>query len=55
MNSDYHTVLVENGQEKFTIHKQYKIIRKIGSGSYGSVCSAVNTNTNEGKLNLYWI
>jgi mitogen-activated protein kinase 7 len=48
-SDDFYTVTIENSQEKFTIHKQYKIIRKVGAGSYGSVCSALNVNTNEGK------
>lgn len=48
-SDDFYTVSIENSQEKFTIHKQYKIIRKVGSGSYGSVCSALNVNTNEGN------
>ena len=46
--TDFYTIELENGSERFTIQKKYKIIRKIGSGSYGSVCSAVNTDTNEG-------
>ncbi|OBZ89617.1 Mitogen-activated protein kinase 1 [Choanephora cucurbitarum] len=45
--TDFYTIELENGSERFTIQKKYKIIRKIGSGSYGSVCSAVNTDTNE--------
>lgn len=49
-SDDFYTVTIENSQEKFTIHKQYKIIRKVGAGSYGSVCSALNVNTNEGKI-----
>ena len=48
LSDDYYTVSVDNGPEKFTINKQYKVIRKIGSGSYGSVCSAINVQTNEG-------
>ncbi|KAI9469832.1 MAG: kinase-like domain-containing protein, partial [Benjaminiella poitrasii] len=44
---DYQTVAIEGGSEKFTINKKYRIIRKIGSGSYGTVCSAINVNTNE--------
>jgi mitogen-activated protein kinase 7 len=47
---DYYSVSVNNEAEKFTINKQYKIIQKIGSGSYGSVCSALNVNTNEGMV-----
>ncbi|KAI8639557.1 kinase-like domain-containing protein [Parasitella parasitica] len=47
LSDDYYTVSIENGSEKFTIKKQYKVIRKIGSGSYGSVCSAINVQTNE--------
>lgn len=47
---DFYTVTIDNSHEKFTISKQYKIIRKVGSGSYGSVCSALDVNTNEGKL-----
>ncbi|KAI9361898.1 kinase-like domain-containing protein [Pilaira anomala] len=46
-SDDFYTVTIENSQEKFTISKQYKIIRKVGAGSYGSVCSALNVNTNE--------
>lgn len=45
---NYYSVTVNNEGETFTIKKQYKIIRKIGSGSYGSVCSALNVQTNEG-------
>lgn len=48
LTDDYYTVSVDNGPEKFTINKQYKVIRKIGSGSYGSVCSALDVQTNEG-------
>lgn len=48
---DFYSVTIENSQEKFVIQKNYKIIRKVGSGSYGSVCSAINVNTNEGKRN----
>ncbi|CAO3642064.1 unnamed protein product [Mucor fragilis] len=47
LTDDYYTVSVDNGPEKFTINKQYKVIRKIGSGSYGSVCSALDVQTNE--------
>lgn len=46
---EFYSVTIENSQEKFVIPKNYKIIRKVGSGSYGSVCSAINVNTNEGK------
>lgn len=47
LSDDYYTVSIDNGPEKFTINKQYKVIRKIGSGSYGSVCSALDVQTNE--------
>ncbi|CEP08001.1 hypothetical protein [Parasitella parasitica] len=47
LSDNYYTVFIENGSEKFTINKQYKVIRKIGCGSYGSVCSAINVQTNE--------
>ncbi|KAI8891481.1 Pkinase-domain-containing protein [Backusella circina FSU 941] len=46
-SDNFYTVSIENTQESFTISKQYKLIRKVGSGSYGSVCSALNLNTNE--------
>ncbi|CEI94839.1 hypothetical protein G6F70_003165 [Rhizopus microsporus] len=46
--NDFYTVTIDSSNnETFTIHKQYKIIRKVGAGSYGSVCSALNVNTNE--------
>jgi mitogen-activated protein kinase 7 len=48
-SDNFYTVSIENTQEHFTISKQYKLIRKVGSGSYGSVCSALNLNTNEGN------
>ncbi|KAI8971734.1 kinase-like domain-containing protein [Mycotypha africana] len=44
---DYYTVIINNQSEKFTISKRFRIIREVGSGSYGSVCSAINVNTNE--------
>lgn len=47
--NDFYTVTIDTNNETFTINKQYKIIRKVGAGSYGSVCSALNVNTNEGK------
>ncbi|CAO3678614.1 unnamed protein product [Rhizopus stolonifer] len=45
--NDFYTVTIDANNETFTINKQYKIIRKVGAGSYGSVCSALNVNTNE--------
>ncbi|KAG1052369.1 hypothetical protein G6F46_006899 [Rhizopus delemar] len=45
--NDFYTVTIDTNNETFTINKQYKIIRKVGAGSYGSVCSALNVNTNE--------
>lgn len=47
---EWYTVALEGSNETFTIRKNYKIIRKIGSGSYGSVCSAVQLDTNEGTV-----
>lgn len=49
---DYHTISIENESETFTLQNKYKIIRKIGSGSYGSVISAINVTTNEGNKKL---
>ncbi|KAF7731010.1 Mitogen-activated protein kinase [Apophysomyces ossiformis] len=47
MTEQYYTVALENGRETFTIDRKYKIIRKVGSGSYGTVCSAIHVDTNE--------
>ena len=35
------------GGNKFTVDKKYKLLRAIGHGAYGFVCSAENTQTNE--------
>ena len=32
---------------KFTVHSKYKLLRAIGHGAYGFVCSAQNNQTNE--------
>ena len=45
----HYAVELEGGREQFTIERNYKIIRKVGSGSYGTVCSAIELDTNEGK------
>jgi hypothetical protein len=47
---NYHIVSLEGGNESFIIDKRYRIIRKVGSGSYGSVCSAINTASKEGTV-----
>ncbi|CAO3581554.1 unnamed protein product [Absidia cylindrospora] len=44
---NYHIVSLEGGNENFIIDKRYSILRKVGSGSYGSVCSAINTESKE--------
>ncbi|CDS09893.1 hypothetical protein LRAMOSA02570 [Lichtheimia ramosa] len=41
------TVSLEGGRETFTVEKKYKIIRRVGSGSYGTVCSAIELATND--------
>jgi len=35
------------GDNRFTVHQKYKLLRAIGHGAYGFVCSAENTETNE--------
>ena len=35
------------GGTKFTVHQKYKLLRAIGHGAYGFVCSAENTVTKE--------
>eukprot|EP01083_Nonionella_stella_P081987 226172_1 len=35
------------GGTKFIVRKKYKVLRAIGHGAYGFVCSAQNTETNE--------
>jgi len=35
------------GSTKFTVHKKYRLLRAIGHGAYGFVCSAENTETGE--------
>ncbi|KAG0181461.1 Mitogen-activated protein kinase [Apophysomyces sp. BC1021] len=47
MSDQYYTVALEHGRETFTIDRKYRIIRKVGSGSYGTVCSAIQVETNE--------
>ncbi|KAL0088215.1 mitogen-activated protein kinase MPS1 [Phycomyces blakesleeanus] len=47
ISDQYYSVAIEGGQETFTIDKKYRIIRKVGSGSYGTVCSAIHVETNE--------
>ncbi|KAI9320619.1 kinase-like domain-containing protein [Dichotomocladium elegans] len=42
----HYAVALGGGCEIFTIEKKYKIIRKIGSGAYGTVCSAIDLTTN---------
>lgn len=44
----YYTVALHGGREQFTIDTKYKIIRKVGSGSYGIVCSAIDLTNNNG-------
>ncbi|KAI8996949.1 kinase-like domain-containing protein [Pilobolus umbonatus] len=44
---DFHTVVVDSSQETFTVNNRYKIISKLGAGSYGSVCDAQDLHTNE--------
>ncbi|KAG2222520.1 hypothetical protein INT45_012834, partial [Circinella minor] len=36
----HYSVAIEGGPEVFTIDTRYRIVRKVGSGSYGTVCSA---------------
>ncbi|KAG0164184.1 Mitogen-activated protein kinase [Apophysomyces sp. BC1034] len=36
----HYTVQIEGTPETLTIHPRYRIIRKVGSGAYGTVCSA---------------
>ncbi|KAL0485260.1 extracellular signal-regulated kinase [Acrasis kona] len=43
--NELHTI--EFNDETFTIPRKYKLERIMGQGSYGLVCSAVNTLTNE--------
>ncbi|KAI8138377.1 kinase-like domain-containing protein [Fennellomyces sp. T-0311] len=38
--SPHYSVAIEGGPEIFTIDTRYRIVRKVGSGSYGTVCSA---------------
>lgn len=40
--TNYVTVPIskDNKEETFTVHERYRIIRKVGSGAYGTVCSA---------------
>ncbi|KAI9271232.1 CMGC/MAPK/ERK protein kinase [Helicostylum pulchrum] len=40
--ANYVTVPIskDSNPETFTVHERYRIIRKVGSGSYGTVCSA---------------
>lgn len=40
--ANYVTVPIskDNDKETFTVNARYRIIRKVGSGSYGTVCSA---------------
>ncbi|CAO3616267.1 unnamed protein product [Cunninghamella echinulata] len=45
--TNYHTESLEGGNELFIIDNRYKVIRKVGSGSYGTVCSAINTESKE--------
>ncbi|KAI9322573.1 kinase-like domain-containing protein, partial [Dichotomocladium elegans] len=47
IDDTHYTVALEGGRELFTIEKNYKIIRKVGSGSYGTVCSAIELDTND--------
>ena len=35
------------GGTKFTVHQKYKLLRAIGHGAYGFVCSAENSETKE--------
>ena len=35
------------GANKFTVHSKYKLLRAIGHGAYGIVCSAESTQTKE--------
>ena len=35
------------GGNKFTVHSKYKLLRAIGHGAYGIVCSAESTQTKE--------
>ncbi|KAI7862613.1 kinase-like domain-containing protein [Spinellus fusiger] len=46
-SDQYYSVPIEGGQDIFTISRKYRIIRKVGSGSYGTVCSAIHVDTNE--------
>lgn len=38
--SRHYSVAIDGGPEVFTIDTRYRIVRKVGSGSYGTVCSA---------------
>ena len=38
--SPHYSVAIEGGPDIFTIDTRYRIVRKVGSGSYGTVCSA---------------
>src|SRR4051812_5577285 len=41
----YHAFQVD--KQQFVVNAKYHIIRPVGSGAYGIVCSALNTKTNE--------
>lgn len=38
--SRHYTVAIDGGSETFTIDRRYRIVRRVGSGAYGTVCSA---------------
>ncbi|KAG2183475.1 hypothetical protein INT43_006481, partial [Umbelopsis isabellina] len=43
----YHEIEIDRGNETFSIRNKYRFVRKIGSGSYGTVCSVVDMQTGE--------
>ncbi|KAI8145854.1 kinase-like domain-containing protein, partial [Fennellomyces sp. T-0311] len=47
IDDTHYAVALEGGREVFTIERNYKIIRKVGSGSYGTVCSAIELGSND--------
>ena len=52
IDDTHYAVALEGGREVFTIERNYKIIRKVGSGSYGTVCSAIELGSNDGNKKL---
>ncbi|KAI8391607.1 kinase-like domain-containing protein [Radiomyces spectabilis] len=46
-DDEHYTVVINGTRETFTINKRYKVIRKVGSGSYGTVCSALRLGSDE--------